>query len=93
MAVKRHKSLILRFAVFAFIVYIAVMLINLQLQIGKSKAALVNVNTQVALQQSKNAEIQRVLTENDNSYKESIARYKLGYAAPDARIYINAPGN
>jgi cell division protein FtsB len=93
MAVGHHKSLILRFAVFAFIVYIAVMLIGLQLQIGKSKAALSSVNAQVALQQGKNAEIQRVLAENDNKYKESIARDKLGYAEPNERIYINASGN
>lgn len=93
MAAKQRKSLILRFAVFAFIVYIAVTLINLQLQISKSRATLATTNAQLQQQQDKNAEIQRVLAEDDNKSKESIARDKLGYAKPDERIYINASGN
>jgi cell division protein FtsB len=92
--VKKHrKSLILRLSVFAFIVYIAVVLINMQLHISKDKATLASVTTQYKTQQDKNAEIQRVLSENDDQYKESIARDKLGYAEPDERIYVNVSGN
>jgi cell division protein FtsB len=92
--VKKHrKSLILRLSVFAFIVYIAVVLINLQFQISRDKATVVSVTAQYQAQQDKNAEIQRVLSENDDQYKESIARDKLGYAQPDERIYINVSGN
>lgn len=93
MAAKKRKSLILRFAVFAFIVYIAVSLINMEFQISKSRAALATTNAQLLQQQDKNAEIQRVLAEDDSKYKESMARDKLGYAKPDERIYINASGN
>jgi cell division protein FtsB len=44
-------------------------------------------------QQSENAEIQREISEDDGTYKESIARDKLGYAKPDERVFINASGN
>ena len=92
--VKKHrKSLILRLSVFAFIIYIAVVLINLQLQLSRQKATLASVTAQYQVQQSKNAEIKRVLSEDDSQYKESIARDKLGYAKPDERIYINVSGD
>ena len=90
---KHRKSLILRLSVFAFIVYIAVVLINLQFKISRDKATFVSVTAQYQTQQDKNAEIQRVLSENDDQYKESIARDKLGYAKPDERIYVNVSGN
>lgn len=90
---KHRKSLILRLSVFAFVVYIAVVLINLQLQIAKEKSTLADITAQCKVQQDKNAEIQRILSEDDSQYKESIARDKLGYAKPDERIYVNASGN
>jgi cell division protein DivIC len=80
-------------AVFAFIIYIAVTLINLQFQISKGKATLGSVTAQVSEQQGKNAEIERFLSENDSQYKESIARDKLGYAKPDERIFVNVSGS
>lgn len=90
---KNKKSLILRLAVIAFVAYIAVMLIHMQLQIGRSQASLAEINAKLQRQQSTNAEIDRVLAQNDGTYKESIARDKLGYAKPNERVYINASGD
>lgn len=90
---KPRKSLIMRIAVFAFIVYIAVTLINFQLEIGRQKAKLADIQAQSQQQLGKNAEIQRVLSESDKQYMESVARDKLGYALPGERVFENVSGN
>lgn len=90
---KRRKNLLLRLAVFSFVVYIAAMLINQQIQIGHKKAEIATLNTQYQAQLSKNAEMQRELAENNDQYMESVARDTLGYAQPNERIYVNVPGN
>ena len=90
---KRRKNLLLRLAVFSFVVYIAAMLINQQIQIGHKKAEIDTLNAQYQAQLSKNAEMQRELSENNDQYMESVARDTLGYAQPNERIYVNVPGN
>jgi cell division protein FtsB len=90
---KSKKSLILRLALIAFVAYIAVTLIHMQLQISRSETSLADVNAKLHQQQSTNAEIDRVLAQDDGTYKESIARDKLGYAKPNEHVYINASGD
>lgn len=89
----KHKSVIFRMALGAFIVYIAVTLIQQQVQIGQHKAQLAQLQTQYKQQQGKNAELQRVLSENDDQYMAGVARDKLGYTKSNERIYINVAGN
>ncbi|MFT9077465.1 septum formation initiator family protein [Ethanoligenens sp.] len=89
----KHKSVIFRMALGVFIVYIAVTLIQQQVQIGQHKAQLAQLQTQYKQQQGKNAELQRVLSENDDQYMAGVARDKLGYTKSNERIYINVAGN
>lgn len=90
---KRRKSLLLRLAVFSFAVYIAVMLIQQQLQVGRKKTEISSLKLQYQQQLSRNDELQRSLSENNDQYMESVARDTLGYAHPNERIYVNVPGN
>jgi cell division protein FtsB len=61
--------------------------------VSRSRAELAETTAKLMQQQSENAEIQREISEDDGTYKESIARDKLGYAKPDERVFINASGN
>lgn len=88
-----HRSLLLRLAVFAFIIYVAATLVTQQLSINREKAQLASLKTQYEQQTDKNAEIQRVLSEGNDQYMESIARDKLGYAQTNERIYVNVTGD
>lgn len=90
---KRRKSLLLRLAVFSFAVYIAVVLIQQQLEIGRKKTEISSLKLQYQQQLSRDDELQRSLSENNDQYMESVARDTLGYARPNERIYVNVPGN
>ncbi len=90
---KRRKSLLLRLAVFSFAVYIAVVLIQQQLEIGRKKTEISSLKLQYQQQLSRDDELQRSLSENNDQYMESVARDTLGYARPNEHIYVNVPGN
>lgn len=90
---KRRKSLLLRLAVFSFAAYIAVVLIQQQLEIGRKKTEISSLKLQYQQQLSRDDELQRSLSENNDQYMESVARDTLGYARPNERIYVNVPGN
>jgi cell division protein FtsB len=90
---KQRKSFIFKLACCAFVIYIAMSLINMQFQISKQKTLIVSLKNQYQEQLGKNVEKERVLAENSDQYKESIARDKLGYAKPNERIYINVSGD
>ncbi len=89
---KRRKSLILRLAVFAFIVYIAVTLINLQYQIGRDRAQLAGIDAQYQTLNNKNVELKRSLSENDSQYMANAAQAD-GYVAPNERVFEDISGN
>lgn len=92
MPMKKRKSIVARLAVAAFVLYIAVTLITKQAQISQQKATLAKLSGQLQQQQGTNAEMQRVLSENNDQYMASVARDKLGYAKPNERIYIDVAG-
>lgn len=92
MPMKKRKSIVARLAVAAFVLYIAVTLITKQAQISQQKATLAKLSEQLQQQQGTNAEMQRVLSENNDQYMASVARDKLGYAKPNERIYIDVAG-
>lgn len=90
---KKHKSIIFRMALGVFALYIVATLINQQVQIGKRKAELAQLETQYKQQQGQNAEIERALSENNDQYMADVARDKLGYTKSNDRVYINVAGN
>lgn len=90
---RRRKSLLLRLAVLSFAVYIAVVLIQQQLQIGRKKSEISSLKLQYQQQLGRDDELRRSLSESNDQYMESVARDTLGYAHPNERIYVNVPGN
>lgn len=90
---RRRKSLLLRLAVLSFAVYIAVVLIQQQLQIGRKKSEISSLKLQYQQQLGQDEELRRSLSESNDQYMESVARDTLGYAHPSERIYVNVPGN
>ena len=91
---KKHRNgFLLKFAMCAFAVYIAASLISLAVHIKSSGAQLSTLKIQVTDVQKKNAQTERLLSENKNKYMETVAREDLGYAKPNERIYVDASGN
>jgi cell division protein FtsB len=94
---KRRKSIILRFATGAFIVYlvyIGITLFNLQMQIGKKQMDVTTLTAQVNAQKTQNENAQRLLAMKSNDQlMQSVAKDKLNYATPGEKVFINATGN
>lgn len=93
MVKKLSKNILVKIALLAFAIYVVAMLVHLQMRISETRSALLSVTAQVEEQQATNAELQRLLSEDNVQYQESVARDKLGYAMPDERIFINVTGN
>lgn len=76
-----------------FIIYAAVTLISLQIQIREQKTVVDQLTVQVEEAKTKNAELkQRAEAEVDDEYIVSEAQ-KQGLAMPDERVYIDVSGN
>lgn len=93
---KKKGSLLLRIAVFAFAVYVAVALFNQQLQISEKRQQLAEIKEQIQIQEIKNDDIKHALNsgENENSeYIERVAREGLNFAKPNERVFVNIAGN
>ena len=89
---KAKKSFFLRLAVFVFICYVAVMLVNQQMQISEKRKALDDLNQ---VQELQNDQLRDVLNSKDGNqeYIERIARGDLDLANPGERVFINIAGN
>lgn len=90
---KRRKSLICKLAVLAFAVYVGVTMIFQLIQVKQKSEKIDSIKNQYAEQQKLTADTQRLLSENDQQFMESVARQKLNYAKPNERIYKDASGN
>jgi cell division protein FtsB len=91
---KKNKNIILRLAVFVFAIYVAVTLVQLQINIGQKTQERSKVIADRINQQIKNQELQRLLSlGNEADYIERVARDRLGFADPQERIFIDASGN
>lgn len=89
----KKKNVILKVAFVLFAVYIAVTLINLQVEMTRKNQELTAIKAEQKEQQLKNEDIERLLEEdNDSEYIERVARDKLGYAKPNERIFVNGSG-
>ena len=86
---KAKKSFFLRLAVFVFICYVAVMLVNQQMQISEKRKALDDLNQAIKVPKLV------VLNSKDGNqeYIERIARGDLDLANPGERVFINIAGN
>lgn len=90
---RNRKSFLLKLAVVAFAVYISGTLIYQTIQIRQSNDQLARLKAQLAEQEEENAQTQRILSEDDEQFMESVARQELGYAKPSERIYVDTSGN
>ena len=87
---KRKKSIFLRLALLAFSIYVIVMLLQLQMELGASQRQLDNYDQEI-----KNMQLliddQKNKMENYESYQEQRAR-ENGQARPGESIYKEIPG-
>lgn len=91
---KKKKSLLLRLAFLALIVYFTVVFVNQQLTISDKRTQVRNLETQLAEQSVKNAELKSLIgEENLDAYIEKLARETLNYVYPGETIYANIAGD
>ena len=96
MAVRRRKqkaSLLLRISVICFVTYVAVTLVNMQLDVTAKRRELILLQQSVEQQKLENKETERMLQMGENrEYIERIARDKLESAYPGEKIIIDVSG-
>ncbi|HIU31891.1 MAG TPA: septum formation initiator family protein [Candidatus Caccousia avistercoris] len=93
---KQKTSLLLKIAVFAFSVYMIAALVNQQVQISEKSRQLEEIQEQLQVQEIRNEEIRRAISDNavqTDEYIERYAREELDYAKPGERIFVNIAGN
>lgn len=92
---KTHKrSIILKFFILIFCVYMVVTLSNLWSTYNQNKAELENLIFEISNQEKSIKELKEML--NDDSNKqivEKAARERLGYIYSDEQIFIDISGN
>ena len=88
--VKSKKSLLFKIAVSVFFIYVAFLVIQLQVDIIIKKQQLNEVQAKCAQQEQVNEEYRRILAASDtDEYLERMAREKLGYVYPDERVFFD----
>lgn len=85
----RKKSLFIKIAVIALVIYAAVSIIQLQLQIRDSQQQLDSLTARLDAQASTNEELQEQI-DNYELYLEQQAR-KQGMAKPGETVFIEIP--
>jgi len=93
---RKHKnhSFIVSFCIVALCAYFAISLFSISKEISEKKDEIAAVQTEIAEQNKKNAELRKVVDSGDiNEYAESIARDKYGYVMPGERVYYDISVN
>jgi len=91
---KAKKSFILRICIFAFVVYAAVQLVDMQMSLGARKQELSELQVRLETQRLANKDLERQLAEGvDEEYIERVARERLEYVAPDETVFIDVSGS
>jgi cell division protein FtsB len=94
---KKYKgSLLLKFAIFSFVIYILYLIVSQQINISDKKTELNDIQQQVTAQQNRNEEIQYTIDEEQSGqdeYAEEYARSELDYAKQGERVFVNIGGN
>ena len=89
-----RKSLMLRLCVFAFVVYAAILLIDMQIDIASRSRQLTELQQRVENQRISNKELERQLAMGmDQEYVERIARERLGFISPDETVFVDISGS
>lgn len=99
--VKRKKkynksSILLKVAVFIFIVYIAFVLVEQQVMLKQKEQQLKDIQHKITLQQLKNEEMIKFLQatdEENEKYMIKKARESLDYAFQDEQVFVGISGN
>ena len=90
---KRRVGLVTKFILCAFLLYSAVTLISLHVQIHRQKQEAEALQEAVEQELAKNAELQQKLDDKvDDAYIANKAR-EQGLANPDERIYVDVSGS
>ena len=91
---KRKKNTVLRtvFRLFFFLLLLSMLAayISNQVAISSKRAELQTLNEQIEQQQTKNEELQRIVS---GDVTEWVARDSYNYAAPNERIFVDVTGN
>ena len=85
------KTLIRLFFVLMLLSMLAAYISN-QVTISSKRAELETLNEQIAQQQTKNQEMQRILSGDADQITEWVARDSYNYAAPNERIFVDVTG-
>ena len=87
-------SFALRLCIFAFVVYAAVHLIDVQINLAERRRQLAELEQRVEIQRVANRELERQLAQGmDQKYIERIARERLGFVAAYETVYVDISGN
>ena len=90
---KQNSNLLLRLGCLAAIAYLAITLVVSQVDIMVKRQQLDALQDSILRQQQQNTELQRLIASGDEmAYIEQIAHDKLGFAAPDERVFIDITG-
>ena len=93
---KRRKNTVLRTVFRLFFLLLLSMLaayISNQVAISSKRAELQTLKEQIEQQQTKNEELQRILSGDADDVTEWVARDSYNYAAPNERIFVDVTGN
>ncbi|MEG0570443.1 MAG: septum formation initiator family protein [Oscillospiraceae bacterium] len=91
--VRAKKSKIIKFAIFAFVVYVVVSIIIMQMDISKRKEQLASVMQEQEEQSIVNEDLKNILNSGDEKeYIMRIAREKFGFVFPDERVFMDTTG-
>ncbi len=89
---KKKTGFLIKLLFVAFLCYVAVVFVQLQIQINEKKEQLEQMEDKVAAQQLQNEELASLLHQDiDEEYIEKMAR-ALGYGHPGERVYENITG-
>ena len=95
-AKKQKSSFLLRFAIFAFSVYILAALVNQQVQIAQKSQQLSDLTQKIQVIEVQNDDIRHVREDIENlsdEYIEQYVRREMDYAKPGERVFVNIAGN
>ncbi len=90
---KTRKSILPIVIILAFLLYVSITLIHLQINISDKKETVEALQQEVQAQTRTNSELKSLLDADvDDDYIARVAREKLGYGSASERVFVNADG-
>ena len=90
---KIKKSLLLRIAIAALLIYSVIAIVNQQLAITEKKQQKTDYLAQIKAQEQENTELKQMIGSGNLEYMEKLARETLNYAEPNVRVFVKVAGN